>query len=109
GDARRDPAKLPRIAFPEAANLVAVLAVPFGPARRKLADLIPAGPDIPRLADQLHVRERRVLHDRVEEAAPRIEAVRLAAEDRAEIEAKPVDVHLEHPVAQRVHDHLKHA
>src|SRR5690606_23390731 len=89
-----------RVALPEAAHGVAELAVPLGPAGRELADPVAARPDIPRLADQLHVREHRVLHDGVEESAARIEPVRLAAEDRAEVEAEAVDVHLEHPVAQ---------
>ncbi len=55
------------------------------------------------------MREHGVLHDCVEEAAARVEAVRLPPEDRAEIEAEAVDVHLEHPVAQGIHDHLQHA
>jgi hypothetical protein len=33
----------------------------------------------------------------------------LARQRRGEIEAEAVDVHLEHPVAQRVHDELQHA
>ena len=53
--------------------------------------------------------KHRVLADGVEEAAALIEAVRLAAENGAEIEAETVDLHLGRPVAQRIQHHLQHA
>ena len=38
-----------------------------------------------------------------------VEAVGLAREDRAEVEAEAVDMHLARPIAQAVGDHLDHA
>ena len=42
-------------AAPEVAHRVAVHAVPLGPEHREVADLVAAGPDVPRLGDQLHL------------------------------------------------------
>ena len=42
-----------RLRLPERASCIAELVVPFGPARRELPHLVAAGPDIPRLGDQL--------------------------------------------------------
>ena len=72
----------------------------------KVADLIAAGPEVPRLGDQLHLRQHRVLRDDVEEGAELVDLVQLARQRRREVEAEAVDVHLEHPVAQAVHDEL---
>jgi hypothetical protein len=46
--------------------------------------------------------------DDVEERAEPIDFVQLARERARQVEAEPVDVHLEHPVAQAVHDQLQH-
>ena len=37
-----------------------------------------------------------------------IDVVQLAREGAGQVEAEAVDVHLEHPVAQAVHDQLQH-
>ena len=42
------------IALPEPTNRIAERGVPFRPAGRKAAKLIPVRADIPRLGDQLH-------------------------------------------------------
>ena len=47
--------------------------------------------------------------DDVEERAQLVDLVQLAGQRAREIEAEPVDVHLEHPVPQAVHDELQHA
>ena len=94
--------------LPEAAHAVAVLAVPLRPADREVADLVAAGTDVPRLGDQLHLADDRVLVDDVEEAAELVDVVQLARQRRGEVEAEAVDVHLGDPVAQRVHDQLEH-
>src|SRR6185437_11781469 len=96
----------PSFAAPVIAHRVAELVVPFRPARRKTADLIAAWAAIPRLRDQLHRVEQRILTDRLEEAALLVEAMRLARENGTEIEAEAVDMHLRDPVAQTVRDHL---
>ena len=110
-DAARRVASFGELAFvalPERAHGVAELVVPLRPAGREAADLIAARTDVPRLGDQLHRRQHRVLQAALQEAVRRIEAVVLARQDGAEIEAETVDVHLGHPVAQRVGDHLQH-
>ena len=88
---------------------VAIAAIPLRPANRKVADLIAAGPDVPRLGDELDVRERRVLMNDVEERRELVDVVQLAREHRREVEPEAVDVHVIHPVAQRIHDELDRA
>src|SRR4030095_1707302 len=61
GDARRELGHAPAIAEPEAADRVAVLAVPLGPLRREVADLLARFEEIPGLGNQLHLRYHRVL------------------------------------------------
>ena len=58
-----------RLAAPEVAHRVAVDAVPLRPQDREVADLVAARADVPRLGDQLDLREHRVLMDDVEERA----------------------------------------
>ena len=96
------------VAAPEAPHRVAILAVPLRPQHREVADLIAAFAEVPRLGDQLHLREHRILVDDVEERAQPVDVVQLARERAGEVEAEAVDVHLEHPVAQAVHDQLQH-
>ena len=91
-----------RLAAPEVAHRVAERVVPLRPARRKAADLIAAGPAVPGLGDQFDVGQQRVLPDRFQKAALGVEAVGLARQDRAEIEAEAVDMHFARPVAQAV-------
>ena len=52
--------------------------------------------------NQLDLAQHRVLPAGVEEPAVLLEAVRLAGQDRREIEAEAVDVHLLRPVAQGI-------
>ena len=92
GEPRGELRALAGIAAPEAPRAVAKAIVPFGEARRMVAELIAAGPEVPRLGDQLDRGEHRVLPHRVEEAGAGIEAVAFAAERGAEIEAEAVDV-----------------
>ena len=96
-----------RLAAPEVADGVAVGAVPLGPLRREVADLVAAGPDVPRLGDQLDLADDRVLLHELEERREPVDVVELAGQRRGEVEAEAVDVHLGHPVAQRVHDQLQ--
>ena len=109
GEARREVGPLSSIAAPVAAHAVAIAVVPFGEARRMVAELIAARSDIPRLGDQLDLLQDRVLADGIKEARPLIEAVAFAAERHAKIEAEAVDMEARHPVAERVHHHLQHA
>ena len=95
-------------AAPEIADGVAVLAVPLRPERRKVADLIPALADVPRLGDELDLADHGILLDQIEEGRQPVDVVQLARERRGEIEAEAVDVHVVDPVAQAVHDELQH-
>ena len=97
------------VALPECAHRVAVTVVPFCPARGKTPDLVAARAAVPRFGDQLDGRQHRVLPARIQEAAALVEAVGLARKDGAEVETEPVDVHLLHPIAQGVGDHLEDA
>ncbi len=95
----------PVVALEEAAHVVAEPAVPFLPALAGEApDLVEAG-RVPGFRDQLDVREHRVRldvpqHRRRGHRA----ALAVAREDRGEVEAEAVDVHLAHPVAEAVED-----
>ena len=53
--------RLAQIAFPETAHDVAKLIIPFGPARRKPADLISTVTDIPGFGNQLALLHQRIL------------------------------------------------
>ena len=88
---------LARVALPEAADGIAVLAVPFGPQHGKVAHLVAAFADIPGLGDELHLREDGVLVNDVEEGAQPVHFVELARECRCEVEAEAIDVHLDAP------------
>ncbi len=107
-DPRRHVPQQAAVALPVAAHVVAEPVVPLGPARREAADLIAARPAIPRLRDELHRVQHRVLAAGVEEAAALVEAVGLAAEDRGEVEAEAVDPASPSPVAQGIGDELQH-
>ncbi len=97
------------VPLPEAADAVAVLAVPLGPEHREVAHLVAARADVPGLGDQLHLREDRVLVDDVEEGAQAVDVEQLAGQRAGQVEAEAVDVHLGDPVAQAVHDELEDA
>ena len=96
-----------RLAAPEVADGVAVGAVPLGPLGREVADLVAARADVPRLGDQLHLADDRVLLHELEEGRQPVDVVELARQRGRQVEAEPVDVHLGHPVAQGVHDQLQ--
>ena len=95
-------------AAPVVAHRIAILAVPFGPQRREVADLVAALADVPGLGDQLDLADDRILLNQIEERRQPIDFVQLARERRRKVEAEAVDVHLEHPVAQRIHQQLQH-
>src|ERR1700677_787402 len=56
------------MAAPEVPHRVAVFPVPLAPQRREPADVVAVHlPDVPRLGDELRLRDHRVLHHQVEE------------------------------------------
>ena len=97
------------VALPVGAHGVAVAVVPLGPAGGKIADLVAALAQVPGFGDQLDLGQHRVLQQDVEEGAEPVDLMQFARQGRGQIEAEAVDVHLQHPVAQRVHDQLQHA
>ena len=52
GKTKAEAADLSAVAFPKAPHGVAIGRVPFGPQNRKIADLIAAWAEVPRLGDQ---------------------------------------------------------
>ncbi len=96
-------------AEPGLAHGVAVAVVPLRPRWREAAELVAAGAHVPRLRDQLHRREHRVLRQHVEEGAVRLERVVAAGQRWCQVEPEAVDVHLLDPVAQRVGHHRQGA
>jgi len=70
-------ARLSLLSLPEAADRIPVLAVPFRPQHREIADLIAAVAEVPGLGDQLDLRDHRILVDDVEESAQAVHVVQL--------------------------------
>src|ERR1700682_846720 len=64
--------------LPIRAHGVAILVVPLRPSRRKVADLIAALAQVPRLGDELYAREHGVLPQNVEEGAQAVDFMQLA-------------------------------
>ena len=104
GEPGGDGAVAGGVVAPEVADLVAVLVVPLHPRRRHPADQVAVHRRVPRLGDQLDVPQHGVLADRDEQPAVHVDVVAGAGQRRHQVEAEAVDVHLGHPVAQRVED-----
>ena len=89
---------------PEVAHRVAVLVVPLHPRRRELAHAVAVPRGVPRLGDQLHVPQHGVLPDGGQQVPTHVDLLAGPGQRRHQVEPEPVDVHLGHPVAQRVQD-----
>ena len=73
-----------------------------------MAHLVQAG-GVPRLSDQRRLPQDRILGDLFDDGRVRQHrAVLATTQDGGEIEAKAVDVHLRHPIAEDVDDQLPH-
>jgi hypothetical protein len=90
---------MPSSPFQNRAGRVAKAVVPLGPAGRESPPPDSRRAAIPGLGDQ-RTLENRILPATVEKAAAFVEAMLLATENRGEIEAEAVHVHLAYPVAQ---------
>ena len=90
------------VTFPKTADGVAVFTVPLRPAGGKIPNLIPAFTNVPRLGNQLHLREQRILLDHLEKWMQRVESRMIARQRGREIESKSVNMHFQHPIAQTV-------
>jgi hypothetical protein len=107
GEPRREFPKRLVLAAPVVPHRIPVFAVPLAPEHREIADLVAALAHVPRLRDQLHAVENRILVDDVEECREPVDVVELARQRGREIEAEAVHVHLGDPVAQRVRHQLQ--
>ena len=64
---------------------------------REIAHLVAALAQVPRLGDQLDLRDHRILVDDVEKRAQLVDFVQLAGQRAGQIEAEAVDVHVRAP------------
>ena len=87
-------------AAPEVAHRIAVPAVPLGPQGREAADLVAVRTHVPRLRDELDLRDNGILVDEIEECGQPVDLGELSGQGGCEIEAEAIHVHLRHPVAQ---------
>ena len=62
--------------------------------------MVSARTDIPRLGNQLHAGEDRVLPAGVEKSTPFVEPIGFACQDSGKIEAEAINPHLRRPVSQ---------
>ena len=97
------------VALPVRAHGVTIVVVPLAPARWEVAHLVAALAQIPGFGDEFDLGQHRILEQDVEEGAEAVDVVQFARQGRGQIETEAVDVHLQHPVAQRVHDELEYA
>src|SRR5205823_850590 len=73
-----DLADPPFIAFPKPSDLIAILSIPLRPEHREIPDLVTAFAHVPRLSDQLHLREDRVLVNDLEKGVELVHALVIA-------------------------------
>src|SRR3546814_3732734 len=81
------------VALPILSDGVPKLVVQLLPAGRKVAELVAARTDVPRLGDQLHAAEDGILPHRVQKTTALIEAVRLARQRGGQVEAERSEEH----------------
>ena len=96
-----------RLRAPEIAHGVAIPPVPFRPAGREAAHLIPAGTKVPRLGDELDAADHRILLDDIEEGGELVHLLELTRQRGGQVESKAVHMHLGDPIAQRIGDELQ--
>mmetsp|Transcript_89384 Transcript_89384/g.208087 ORF Transcript_89384/g.208087 Transcript_89384/m.208087 type:complete len:271 (-) Transcript_89384:664-1476(-) len=101
-----------RVSLDEAPGYVAELSVPLRQARRtaagELAHQVPIRPRaVPRLDDELHVLQERILHQPVDERRLVQDLAVIPAHQRScEVEAEAIHAHFQRPVAQALADPL---
>ena len=84
---------------PEAADGIAVVIVPLGKQRREISHLVAALTDVPRLGNQLHLRQHRAIFDCLKQRSLLAER-RRAPHDGGQVETKTVDMEGFHPIFQ---------
>ena len=94
---------LSRITSPKLPHVIAVLIVPFSKRCRIGAQLIAARPNIPRLCNQLHFIQNRVLPNRAEKRPVPFKPACRAAQRGTQIKAKAINMHDFNPITQAIH------
>ena len=107
GDAGREFAAGVRLAAPKMAHGVAEAVVPLAPAVGKIAEPIAFRPEIPRLGDQLGLRQDRIGGERLEQRRLLVEAPVASPDCNGEIEAESVKAAERHPAPERGERHAR--
>ncbi len=108
---RQPVAEVPYVgqrAPPEVPHRVPVAVVPLRPQRGEGPHLVAARAHVPRLGDQLHPAQHRVLRDDREERREHVHVVHRPGQRRRQVEPEAVHPHLRDPVPQRVRDQPQH-
>src|SRR5215475_4531865 len=90
--AQREFGEGPIKSTPIIAYTIAKSAIPLGPQRRKITDLIAPVADIPGFRNQLDLVDNGVLLDDVEEGGPPVDLMIAARKHCCEIEPETIDV-----------------
>ena len=108
-DAAGKQTEHPIIAAPETPDIISVPAVPLRPAAfGEAPDLIRSG-GIPRLGDDFHVSQDRVLGDPFQKRGIGQQlAGAVPAENRRQVKPESIDMHLDHPITERGQDVVSH-
>ena len=97
------------VAPPETADVVAVAVVPLRPATAGKPAYLVRAARVPSLGDDLRVAQERILGDALDDRRVLEKVARLVPpQDRAEVEAEAVDVHLHDPIMEAVADEGTH-
>src|SRR5215211_5725437 len=94
------------VAPPEPSHRIAILVVPLAPSSGKPARLIPAGAEVPWFRDELDPGENRILLQGGHELSGHVDAGIIACQNRRNVKAKPVYMHLRDPVTQTIQHQL---
>jgi len=78
---------------PKVAHAIAVLAIPFGPARGEVAHLVTPFSKIPRFGNQFYLGDHRVLVDDIEERTQPVYLMQFACKGRSQVETEAVYMH----------------
>jgi len=72
-EARRQLADCRAVSFPKSPHAITVSTIPLAPEDRKIPDLVSIRPQIPRLGNELHLRQDRILVNDVKERSETID------------------------------------
>ena len=99
-EARGEVGQRGEFSAPEVTHRIAVPAVPLGPQGWEAAHLVAVRAHVPRLGDELDLRDDGILVDQIEESGQAVDFGKLTGQGGGEVEAEAIDVHLRDPIAQ---------